>query len=55
MAGPDKTKGRGPRNRCRFRGRGPLPLRPQRSARSLGCYVAEARSSVDGEASASAE
>ena len=51
---PDKTRGRGPRNRYWFRGRGPLPLRPQRSARSLGYYVAEARSSVVGEASASA-
>ena len=42
------------RNRCRDGDRGPLSLRPQRSASSRGYSSAETGSSVVGEASASA-
>ena len=54
VPGPGQPKGRGPGTVAGCLGRGPPSLRPQRSARPVGYSLAETRSSVVGEASASA-
>ena len=52
---PDKPKGRGPVTVTGYLDRGPLSLRPQRSASCAAYSLAETGSSVVGEASAAAE